>query len=81
MPLSNPEESGTEKDGSRSRDYCIYCYKDGEFTEELTMEECIEKCARYLDEYNAHAGGKVTLEQAKAMMRETFPTLKRWNRS
>ncbi|MCD8101405.1 MAG: zinc ribbon domain-containing protein [Alistipes sp.] len=81
MPLTNPEEIGTEKDGTKSADYCIYCYKDGEFTEELTMEECIDKCTQYLAEYNEHAGREVTLDEAKAMMRETFPKLKRWRRS
>ena len=32
MPLDNNEIRGTEKDGSFSDEYCIYCYKDGAFT-------------------------------------------------
>lgn len=81
MPLSNPEEVGTEKDGTPSADYCIYCYKEGDFTEDITMEECIDKCVQYLSDYNEHAEEKLTIDQAKAMMRETFPKLKRWRRS
>lgn len=32
MPLDNRELMGTEKDGSKNHDYCVYCYKDGAFT-------------------------------------------------
>lgn len=34
MPLDNPEPKllGTEIDGTQNHDYCVYCYKDGAFT-------------------------------------------------
>ena len=31
MPLDNPELQGTEKDGSKSKEYCTYCYQNGAF--------------------------------------------------
>lgn len=32
MPLSkDPQNGGTEADGSKSLKYCSYCYQDGEF--------------------------------------------------
>lgn len=31
MPLNNPEVMGTEKDGTKNHDYCIYCYQNGSF--------------------------------------------------
>ncbi|MFI5154519.1 MAG: zinc ribbon domain-containing protein [Chitinophagales bacterium] len=31
MPLS-AENYGTERDGSSNHEYCIYCYKNGSFT-------------------------------------------------
>ena len=31
MPLDNPELLGTEKDGSKSLEYCTYCYQHGNF--------------------------------------------------
>ncbi len=31
MPISNDEEKGTDRGGSKSHDYCAFCYKDGEF--------------------------------------------------
>ena len=43
MPLTD-ENRGTNADGSRSEDYCAYCYKNGEFTQEFTMNQMIEFC-------------------------------------
>ncbi len=79
MPLTNPEDAGTEKDGTPSVVYCIYCYKEGHFTSEVSMDEMIDHCAGYLVEYNKDAEQELTLEQAKARMREVFPKLKRWS--
>lgn len=31
MPLDKPEMMGTEKDGTKSKEYCIYCYQNGAF--------------------------------------------------
>ena len=31
MPIDNIEIRGTEKDGSKSENYCKYCYECGEF--------------------------------------------------
>lgn len=31
MPLDKPELLGTEKDGSKSKEYCSYCYQNGVF--------------------------------------------------
>ena len=35
MPLTD-ENRGTNADGSNSEDYCVYCYKKGEFTQDFT---------------------------------------------
>ena len=40
MPL-NDHNHGTNADGTPNEDYCIYCYKDGKFTQDLTMEQMI----------------------------------------
>ncbi|MBE0574057.1 zinc ribbon domain-containing protein [Candidatus Dojkabacteria bacterium] len=40
MPLENGKKSGTEADGSPSKLYCTYCYKDGKFLQpDMTLEE------------------------------------------
>lgn len=77
MPLTD-ENKGTDADGSRSDDYCLYCYKDGKFTQDFTMEQMIEFCAQYTDQMNEHTGWDLTPEQAKEQMRQFFPNLKRW---
>ena len=72
---------GTNADGSRNEDYCIYCYKDSKFTQDMTMEQMIDHCAQFTDEINRQSGQNLTQEQAKEMMRQFFPHLKRWKNS
>mgnify|MGYP000845318578 CR=1 FL=1 len=43
MPLNEPEDCGTEKDGSKSAMYCKYCYKDGAFTDpDMTLSKMVD---------------------------------------
>lgn len=79
MPMAN-EILGTNADGSRNEDYCIYCYKDSKFTQDMTMEQMIDHCAQFTDEINRQSGQNLTQEQAKEMMRQFFPHLKRWKK-
>ena len=39
MPMDTPELFGTNADGSKNEDYCTYCFKDGKFTQDVTMEK------------------------------------------
>lgn len=78
MPLQAPEHFGTEGDGSASLEYCCYCYKDGSFTADCTMDEMIGHCLQFLNEFNADQGTRLTREQAAAEMKKFFPMLKRW---
>lgn len=79
MPLKN-EILGTNADGTPNEDYCIYCYKDGKFTQDITMEQMIDHCAQFTDEINKQSGQNLTKEQAKELMRQFFPHLKRWKK-
>ncbi len=74
MPMTESEHFGTNKDGSKNEDYCIYCFKDGEFTADVTMDEMIDLCAKYTDQWEQD----ITKEEAIAQMKEYFPKLKRW---
>jgi hypothetical protein len=80
MPLSPeyPDHYSNNADGSRNKDYCSYCYKDGSFTQAITMDEMIEHCAKYVEEFNKDSEKKVTKEQAIEQMKAYFPKLKRW---
>lgn len=70
MPLQSDEMRGTEADGAKSADYCVYCYKDGKFLADCTMEQMIDFCVPHME--------GMTEEAARAMMNESFPQLKRW---
>lgn len=78
MPLT-ADNKGTNADGSRNEDYCIYCYKDGLFTQDFTMEQMIDYCAQFVEHYNKKAGEQLTYEEYKNMLRQHYPNLKRWN--
>jgi len=78
MPLTKEEEFGTNKDGSKNEEYCVYCYKNGEFTSDCKMEEMIEMNLKYLDVWNTEQGTNLTIEEARAELLKIFPDLKRW---
>lgn len=80
MPL-NEEVLGTEADGSKSEEYCIYCYKDGAFTGDFTMEEMVDFCSHFVEEYNKNTGNNLNREEYKEVLREFYPSLKRWQLS
>ena len=77
MPLT-PEILGTNADGSKNEEYCIYCYKDGAFTGDFNMEQMVEFCSQFVDEFNKNTGKSLTREEYKVELRKYFPTLKRW---
>lgn len=68
------EVSGTEAGGARSREYCMYCYQAGKYAADVTMEEMTEQCAHHM------VNPDMTAQRARDMMRQFFPTLKRWRR-
>lgn len=77
MPLTD-EYFGTNADGSVNREYCTYCFRDGAFTSDDTMEQMIEHNLEYLAEFNKDSDRQFTEEEAREQMRKFFPTLKRW---
>ena len=77
MPLTK-ELLGTNADGSKNEEYCIYCYKDGVFINDFTMEEMAEFCTQFVDEYNKNAGQNLSREEYKKMLLQYYPNLKRW---
>lgn len=74
MPMAKGEDYGTNKDGSINQDYCVYCYKDGVFTSECSMDEMIDFCVPHM----VAANPKINEDEAKNQMKAFFPTLKRW---
>ena len=80
MPL-NDQVLGTNADGSKNEDYCMYCYKDGQFLQECTMDEMIEHCAQFVDEVNKGLPQPITKEEYIGQMKMYFPLLKRWRKT
>lgn len=78
MPMQTDDQLGANADGSLNTDYCCYCYKDGAFTADCTMDEMIAHCVKYLNEFNAGSQTQFTKEEAITNMQKFFPTLKRW---
>lgn len=78
MPMPTDELLGTNADGSLNTDYCTYCFQEGAFSQELTMNEMIEHCVQFIDEFNKDSELTMTREEAIAGMKAEFPKLKRW---
>lgn len=52
MPLKkDPHGGGTKKDGSKSKEYCSFCYQNGIFTApDITAEQMQKLCVDKLKE-------------------------------
>lgn len=72
MPIQSEDMFGINKDGSINLDYCKYCYNDGKFIDDVSMEEYIDMCSQYGEQ----AG--MTNEEMREYCTKLFPTLKRW---
>jgi len=72
--MEKSEMFGTNIDGSKADEYCIYCFQNGKFTTpDITMQEMIDKCASIMGQQ------KIMPEnQARDILTKTIPTLKRW---
>lgn len=75
LPFSG-EAKGTNRDHTQNEDYCIQCFRNGEFTDHsLTLHE-LER--RLLDMAEVH--NEISLEEALEIIR-ILPDLKRWKMS
>lgn len=76
MLIEKPAHHGTEKGGKPAKEYCVFCYQEGKFTEPDITEE--KMFARMTD----IVASKVGLPQGvlKAQGRKLFSELKRWKK-
>ena len=77
MPLTE-DVLGTNADGSKNEDYCMYCYR---FLQDCTMEEMIEHCAQFIGAVNEGLEKPITKEEYIGQMKTYFPQLKRWRKT
>lgn len=72
MPLDDAEMRGTEKDGSKSHEYCKYCYQDGAFVNpNMTLKEMRSIVVTQMQKRNID-------QKIIDMAVNTLPHLKRW---
>ena len=71
MPLSD-DYLAREADGSFNEKYCKWCWVDGAFAQECTMEEMVEHCVPLMPL------GQTEPERCRDYMRGLLPTLERW---
>lgn len=74
MPMTKSEERGTEIDASLSADYCVYCYKNGAFTNDMTLDEMIADSVNYAEVMG------LTPQQMLENAQKILPPLKRWTK-
>ncbi len=72
MPIDNPADRGTEKDGALSAEFCKYCYKHGNLVEpDMTMEQMSTLVATQMKKMNLP-------EPIIRLSLKKLPMLKRW---
>ena len=76
MRMSREEDYGKNADGTASREYCRYCFPNGKFSRDETLEEMVESCIPFMLE-----GGECkTREEARAKLMNELPELNRWRK-
>lgn len=75
MPMRQESDFGSNEDGSKSQEYCKFCFENGKFIDEgITVEEKVNK--------NVEIATKMGLPEDKAreMANDIIPKLKRWQK-
>ena len=74
MPLLEEAYVGTNADGSRTSEYCMFCFQDGAFTQpSQTLEEMIQSSIGFMTSELGYAR-----EEAETLSRSVIPELRRW---
>ena len=74
MPLSDESPLGTEADGTPSEHHCTWCYENGAYRGECTMDEMVDICVQNMTGPDA----PFTEDEARAYLEALLPTLDRW---
>ncbi len=74
MPLTSPADLGTNADKSKNTEYCRYCFQDGAFSKNETLQEMVESCIPFA----LKAGKYPDHEAARQGLTQELKALKRW---
>jgi len=73
MPLTEEKLYGTNADGTKTDEFCLYCFKDGDYIDkDMTMDQMLDICVREMKKQG------MPDNKARDMMEEVLPKLKRW---
>lgn len=73
MPMTGPEDFGSDADGGQNREYCYHCRREGKFTADVELSEFIEMQVKTAVEKLG-----MDEEEARAVAQTALPDLKRW---
>ncbi len=76
MSLTEEKYYGTNNDGSKNEDYCMFCFKEGDFTYTITMNEMVDRGIDFLKRFGG-LNNKNT-EGIREMLNIMYSGLKRW---
>lgn len=74
--IMNQDDYGKNANGSVNKVYCKYCFPNGKFGKDETMEEMIESCIPFwMNDTDCK-----TEDEARNKMMSIFSNLKRWKK-
>jgi transcriptional regulator with XRE-family HTH domain len=78
MAMFNIKVFGTNKDNTVNTEYCKYCFKNGAFVHNRTLDGQLKSNLRFLGEFNKMNGSNYTEQEAAEVLTAHLKTLKRW---
>lgn len=76
LMMKDQQVWGTNLDGTKNKDYCYFCFRNGSFTmPSITMERMIEKVANMISMKK-----NIAYVQSRQIAASTIPNLARWQR-
>ncbi|WP_379127633.1 zinc ribbon domain-containing protein [Paenibacillus sp. sgz500958] len=73
MPMHDSGVHGSDREGNKTAEYCMYCYESGEFKQpELTLQDMIDLCTGFMVQEG------MPEEEARQLLAVQLPTLERW---
>lgn len=76
MMFTGPDQHGHEADGVETDEFCRWCYENGAYTYETTMEEMIEDCAPRMAK-----SMDWSVDECASLLGAILPTLSRWKKA
>ncbi len=75
MPMQAAEDFGTDAGGGKNKEYCQFCWQNGEFTAKIGLPEFTEMQVKIATEKLG-----MTEVEAREVAEATLPELGRWRR-